>query len=97
MNYLFDKRFKFGMIVGVFLFLIWNVLSYRLALKRDYELDQLSGFSGIRFSGNDGFDWGFPFVWGRPYITQWDDGILNVAFCLVLCVVLGTIFKLAKR
>jgi hypothetical protein len=90
-SYFFDKRFKVGLIAGAGLFVILNIASYQIALKRYEELQSFSPF------GPGGFDWGFPFVWGRQYITPLDDGALNIAFCLALCVAVGTVFKFLRR
>lgn len=79
------------MLAGAVLFVILNLVNYKLATKRYYEIDLFSPFN------RGGFDWGFPFAWGRQDLIPLDDGALNVVFCLVLCVAVGTVFKFVRR
>lgn len=89
MNYLYNRKFKIGVLVGVLVFLVANVISYLVALQTYEELRH----GPIQFSPAPRIRWGFPFVWYGYNFGYTVDGILNVIIAAMFGIIFGLIFR----
>lgn len=89
MDYLYNRKFKIGAVVGVIIFLAANIVSYFIELKRYDAI--VNG--PISFAPSPRFRWGFPFVWDGYNFGYLIDGSLNVIVAAIFAVLFGLVFR----
>lgn len=80
---LYNRHFKIGVGIAAGAFVIPNIVSYVAASRHAEEIERI----GISFSGNVGFDWGWPYFWG-----DWE-GFVNLALLLFSSLFFGLFFR----
>ena len=87
MGYAFDRSFKTGVVAGVLVFVIANIISYLIESHRyeEYLLEP------IKFAPARRFRWGFPL--DGYYFGFIADEVLNMLTAIAFGLAFGFIFK----
>lgn len=94
MSKIYDKPFKFGVLLSGLIFLFGNVVSYIPAI-RNYSQCMERGGEFRTPSGCDFSSWGFPFVWNDKSYANFEEfsGILNIFIIFFSSIAIGFIFQ----
>lgn len=92
MDYLYNRKFKIGAVVGVIIFVVANIISYFIELKRHVAIIN----DPISFAPAPRFRWGFPFVWDGYNLGYLIDGSLNVVVAAMFAIIFGSVFRVIR-